>query len=278
MNTIWNSSRPGKWAACWALAFLLLVCGDAECEVPLPDFVVYGTVAIQNKAVTNSTGNTNVTIYVNRLGDNQLLASYQMGSSTNQGKFLYVLRVPMEDAPASSLLVAEPNTPLIFMVKKGSVTQFTSTNILSESAQALRLDFGASIDTDGDGIPDGWATANGLSGALLGDTDNDGIPDYAEYVAGTSPNNAGQHFQLAIQKISPNATQISFPALLASGVGYEGRSRYYALEAKTNLNATIWATVPNYSRILGTNQTVTYNIPTNAVPGFYRGRVWLEGP
>ncbi len=50
------------------------------------------------------------------------------------------------------------------------------------------------VDSDGDDMPDGWENDNGLdrtnlNDRVLSDTDEDGMSDYAEYIAGTLPNN-----------------------------------------------------------------------------------------
>jgi hypothetical protein len=250
----------------------------AAAVLTIPDFVVYGTVAIKNSPVTNNPASTNVVIQITRLSDSQLLGSYQMGAATNQGKYFYIVRVPMEDSPASSLQVTEPDTSVVVTVKKSGVLQYTSTNIMAESSFVQRLDFGASVDTDGDGIPDGWELANRITPGLLGDADGDGVPDYAEYIAGTSPNDPNDMFCLQIHEHGTNQPQVSFQALLAAGTGYEGRSRYYALDVNTNFSNPGWTTVPNYSRVMGTNQTVIYSPPVVGVAQWFRARVWLEGP
>lgn len=262
------------------VTLLLLLPGRVSATVPLPDQVIYGTIAIQNKAVTNSAANTNVVIEARRASDNYLLASYRMGTSTSQGKLFYLLRVPMEDAPTSSQEFAEPSDQLVLIVKKSNIAQFTSTNMPIDSGTALRIDFGSSVDTDGDGVPDGWEiTYFGSTGRnLAGDSDHDGISDLAEYIAGTSPMNSNDVFQVEADLATNQMMHVSFHANAASGVGYEGKTRYYGLEFRTNLTSSAWSSVTNYSRVRGTNQTVAYDAPTtNGSPmQFYRARVWLE--
>jgi hypothetical protein len=288
MKSIFSPEYPGvngllSFISLWfGFALLLLGPPPSQAVVPIPDHVIYGTIAIQNRAVTNNSAGTNVIIEAHRSSDGQLLTSYQMGSSTSQGKLFYALRVPMEDAPASSPDFAEPGDLLTLIVKKLNVVQFTSTNFPVVSGVALRMDFGASVDSDGNGAPDGWELLyfGTIGGNLNGDSDHDGVSDLAEYIAGTSPTDPSDVFRLYSTATGNNQVQISFDTRLAQGVGYEGRTRYYALETATNFAVASWRTVTNYSRIQGANQTVVYTTSaTNALaPTFFRARVWLEGP
>ena len=64
------------------------------------------------------------------------------------------------------------------------------------------------LDSDGDGMPDGWELANNLNpndpaDAVL-DVDGDGVSNLAEYRAGTNPNNAQSY--LRIQFIAAGGT------------------------------------------------------------------------
>jgi hypothetical protein len=280
-----NCSVPGvtrRILSSLGLALLTFAAQRTRAIVPIPDQIGYGTIAISNLTVTNNAAGTNVVIEAHRASDGQLLASYTMGTSTSQRDLFYVLRVPMEDAPASAPSFAQPNDPLIFTVKQLDAVQFTSTNYPAESGVAFRLDFGASPDAHKNGAPDGWELQYfGSSGHDLSqDTDHDGVSDLAEYIAGTSPVDPNDVFRLYSQSTANEELQISFYALAAQGVGYEGRTRYYALETASNLAPDSWQTVPNYGRIQGANKTVTYTAsPNNGnSPAFFRARVWLEGP
>ena len=266
------------------LGFAIAIFGTkpAQAVLPIPDQVFYGTIAIHNQAITNNAAGTNVLIEAHRSADGQLLASYRMGSATSQGQLFYVLRIPMEDAPASSVAVAEPEDTLTLIVKRANNVQFSSNNVPLVSGVATRIDFGVSVDTDRNGVPDAWELAYfGTSGGdLSGDRDHDGVSDYAEYVAGTSPTDPNDVFQLSSTNLTDQAVQITFIAKKAQGIGYEGRTRYYALELATNGLGSAWETVPYYTRIPGSNQSVLFTGPTTnaAGPVFFRGRVWLEGP
>ncbi|MEI9961506.1 MAG: hypothetical protein WDM76_10380 [Limisphaerales bacterium] len=241
MNHFILKTLPARQVRNVVCAFLLLCCWRAGATLPLPDQVIYGTIAIQNKAVTNNVTSTNVVIEARRSSDNQLLASYRMGSATSQGKLFYVLRVPMEDAPTSSIGFAQPDDTLIVTVKKLNAVQFTSTNIPPNSGTALRLDFGASVDTDGDGIPDGWELVHGGNG----DSDGDGISDKAEFAAGTSATDPDDAFRLAVQQTTNGLAEVSFHARSAGGDGYAGLTRYYALDSTTDLTIGSWTAVPH---------------------------------
>jgi hypothetical protein len=71
---------------------------------------------------------------------------------------------------------------------------------------------------------------------------------------------------------------VSFLARQAAGAGYEGRSRYYALEYRTNLSSSQWFPVPNRTNILGNNTTITHQTTEPGAQVFYRGRVRLQQP
>ncbi len=70
-------------------------------------------------------------------------------------------------------------------------------------------------DTDGDGLPDEWETANGLNPASSSDRDRDqdgdGLGAFAEYSAGTDPNNAASQLKLDLASGTP--VSLSFGAI-----------------------------------------------------------------
>ncbi len=103
-----------------------------------------------------------------------------------------------------------------------------------------------------------------ISGSAA-DPDGDGISNAQEYLYGLPP-------LVSSPAPLPDLTSgVRFTAKLASGPGYAGLTRHYALEAADT--AGHWTTVSGYSDIVGKDQAVTYTAP--APHQFYRLRVWL---
>jgi hypothetical protein len=105
-----------------------------------------------------------------------------------------------------------------------------------------------------------------------------GLNNLQAYTFGVDPTLPITTPLLAISNTGSNTLTLSFLARAAgSGVGYAGLTRYYNLEATTNLTNAPWNPVSGYSNILGSNQVIS--LSTNASSGpkwFYRLKAWLQ--
>lgn len=127
----------------------------------------------------------------------------------------------------------------------------------------------AAIDTDGDGIPDGYESLNGLNpnnpaDASL-DADGDGTSNLAEYIAGTNPRSAASKLAIFSTNFNPSA------GITVGFYGVNGKT--YALEYKDDLTAAAWS--PWQAGIVssgGYTQVVDAGASTRP-RRFYRARV-----
>jgi hypothetical protein len=243
-------------------------------EIPEPDNVVYGTITLDNGAVTAA--RTDVVVEARRLINAPAIARYRMGDNPQVGNF-YSLRLKLESvAPLLDPEASAGGASLLILVTDATGVRAQTSYTIGERGQLQRLDFGAAVpDSDGDGLPDAWellhfGNLNSSAGAL-GANNRSALDNY---IAGTNPGDTNSLFRLTPTRTG-DIKLVSFFAAAAQGVGYEGRQRYFALESSTN-PAGAWIIVSTASNILGNNQNVSFQIPNTPTPAFYRGRVWLQ--
>ena len=137
----------------------------------------------------------------------------------------------------------------------------------------------AAEDADGDGVPDDWEVAEYGSRGAWGhddDPDQDGLSNIEEYIAGTGATNPASCFDVDL-KIAGTSLIVSFPALQATGPGYDGLDRRYSLESRDSLDADdVWRPVVGHTNIFGQGQTVRYTNSSPSAERLYRGRAWLH--
>ena len=112
-----------------------------------------------------------------------------------------------------------------------------------------------------------------ISGATA-DPDGDGITNEKEYILGLLPLVSSPSPAPSMTSTSTDLT-LSFVAKAASGSGYAGKTRHYAIEFVDSIGVGSWTAVTGYQDIVATGQTVSC---TNAISGphqFYHLRVWL---
>jgi hypothetical protein len=135
----------------------------------------------------------------------------------------------------------------------------------------------SSGDANADGIPDEWEIAvfGDAPPSPPSDRDGDGQLDVHQYIAGTIASSNSSVFMLVLERHNPPT--VRFETRVSMGPGYQGRQRWYALEATTSLVSGVWAPVPGFERIPATGQmVVATNLPTGSGLRAVRVRVWLE--
>lgn len=110
--------------------------------------------------------------------------------------------------------------------------------------------------------------------ADFADPDGDGFTNAEEYILGLLPNTA-ESSQILTLGGDTDAVTFSFVAQAATGTGYTGLTRLYAVMVTTDLNSP-WSELPGYSDIVGNGQTVSAILPVSGGKGFVRLRAWLE--
>lgn len=192
-------------------------------------------------------------------------------SSTEPAEHVYALS--KERVPS---LAAGTNLVAVQLFNAGT----SSSDLKLDVAVAVASDaMPASWDSDQDGLPDGWEDAelNGTGESGTDNGDNDDLSNLEEYIAGTDPATNANPFAVDVSSVGADLV-VSFPTILAQGVGYEGMSRHYALEVLPDLQTNAqWGAVSGYADVPATGGTVVYTNSGGAGgTALYRSRVWLE--
>lgn len=135
-------------------------------------------------------------------------------------------------------------------------------NPLSAPAQPAPLAL-APLDTDGDGLPDGWEAhySPGPTNLLPGvDSDGDGMVNGHEFIAGTAPNDSNSMLRLGPPQSMPtNAVLVQWPS---------ATNRRYTITRSTNLLDEFTPLAGYLPATPPTNQY--HDTPGALTPLFYR--------
>jgi hypothetical protein len=142
------------------------------------------------------------------------------------------------------------------------VTPSPQTNTLAPGGLAAFQGNYTFPDANANGIPDSWEFEYfgevSTDRTVTTDTDLDGMSDWAEFVAGTDPNNPPSPFRLTARHTNGRA-QLAWPS---------GTNHTYRIHASAN--ATLWLPYSDWLAGAGTNMIFTLPTPTNGAPYLFR--------
>ena len=101
-----------------------------------------------------------------------------------------------------------------------SVT-LSATNLGGTGTGTLALEVQA--DADGDGMGDAWEAANGLNNTVndaAGDLDGDGRSNFAEWIAGTNPNDATSRFEVTSAEFAGGNVVLTWSATRGNVIAF----------------------------------------------------------
>jgi hypothetical protein len=79
--------------------------------------------------------------------------------------------------------------------------------------------------------------------------------------------------------VSGSNLNLTLFARRASGAGYQGLTRYYAIQTNDDLtNPNAWSDIAGYTAVPGDDSIKSAAVPLAANARFYRLKVWLAAP
>ena len=158
----------------------------------------------------------------------------ELGTTAGYGATSVALPIPAGTAAVAVGLPVAGLTP-------GTVYHFrivaqNSTGTSTGADQTFTT--AAFTDTDGDGLPNDWETANGLNPASAADApldaDGDGGSNAAEYAAGTTPRDAASALRISSIVRAGNDFTVTWPSVFG---------KKYRLRTRAEMAAGAWLTL-----------------------------------
>ena len=137
------------------------------------------------------------------------------------------------------------------------------TNLLAPGSSVTFTGNYTFTDINSNGIPDGWEAQQfsvlSAQRTMTTDTDGDALSDWAEFVAGTDPNNPPPPFRLTAQRLASNLVKLSWPSVT---------NHTYRLHASSN--AVSWSPFADWFSATDTNTSYPVATTTNGAAKFFR--------
>ncbi len=147
------------------------------------------------------------------------------------------------------------------------ISNFTGESSGVAMADAVRLSYNLAQDKPpGPTAPDWWTQFYfGSSVSPFLDSDGDGIPNWAEYLAGTAPNNPASRLNLRLDAVNATTLQATFNPHLPD--------RLYQLERSTNFGMG-WQILSNAVPSAAGNGSAIFTLPSGPEPlSLYRLKI-----